>query len=81
MSEHGGVQQKEGPQACSLCHAPTFCVACHGTEIPHAPTWLGEHYRALRDVGSATCTTCHVPRDCALCHARHEVHREQDLYG
>ena len=81
MTQHGGVQEKEGAQACSLCHAPTFCVACHGTEIPHAPTWLGEHYRALQGVGSATCTTCHVPRDCALCHARHDVHREQDLYG
>lgn len=78
---HGAEQRAEGAKACALCHPQTFCVGCHGTEIPHASDWLGEHYRALQGTTTSPCEVCHAPRDCTDCHVRHDVHREQNLYG
>ena len=80
IATHGEEQRVEGAQACALCHPSTFCVGCHGTEIPHTPTWLGEHDRALEEASTIPCYTCHPRTDCWSCHARHQVHREQDLY-
>jgi ribosomal protein L32 len=80
IRDHGEVQQKRGAQACTLCHAPTFCKGCHGTQIPHRATWLDEHYRAVEAEGDSPCYTCHPQTDCESCHTRHSVHREQSLY-
>lgn len=80
ISTHGTTQQELGIQACEGCHPQTFCIGCHGTEIPHTARWLGEHWRDLQDAGTEACMLCHPKTDCTECHARHEVHREQDLY-
>lgn len=78
---HGAAQREQGAEACATCHPQTFCASCHGTEIPHDARWLGEHWRALTDAGTESCLLCHPRTDCTTCHARHEVHREQDLYA
>lgn len=81
IERHGPVEELKGSSACTLCHPSTFCVGCHGTEIPHQATWLGEHWRALQDQSDAPCAVCHPSTDCTSCHVRHDIHREQDLYG
>lgn len=79
---HGQAQQQEGPDACTLCHAPLFCSACHGTEIPHDnKTWLPQHPGTVIENGTAQqCLLCHAVTDCTNCHIRHGVHKQQGLY-
>lgn len=81
VTKHGPTQEEFGIDACVGCHPQTFCAGCHGTEIPHNVRWLGEHWRDLEDAPVTPCLLCHPKTDCSLCHARHDVHREQDLYG
>ena len=78
MELHGPQQQELGPDACTLCHAPTFCAGCHGTEIPHANTWLGSHYRSLRS--AVPCLLCHARADCVMCHSQHGIHTQQSIF-
>lgn len=80
IERHGPTQIELGPETCQGCHAPTFCEGCHGTEIPHNVRWLSEHWRDLQDAGAGPCFLCHPRRDCTDCHAKHQVHREQDLF-
>lgn len=80
IETHGPTQIELGPDTCQGCHAPTFCEGCHGAEIPHDVRWMGEHWRDLQDAGTGPCLLCHPRRDCTDCHAKHQVHREQDLY-
>lgn len=81
INMHGPTQEQIGISTCESCHPQTFCAGCHGTEIPHLATWLGEHWRSLQDASTAPCMVCHPKPDCTSCHARHEIHREQDLYA
>lgn len=80
---HGAVQQRQGPEACTLCHSSTaFCASCHGTEIPHASDWLQQHPTdVLRNDSAAQCQICHAKTDCTFCHIRHSVHPSQGLYS
>ena len=79
--EHGAQQISEGSDACTLCHPATFCASCHGTEIPHSPTWLEEHWRELQNGYPTTpCLTCHAQIDCERCHSLHPVHNQQRIY-
>ena len=78
IEEHGAVQVEQGDNACTLCHAPTFCAGCHGTEIPHSSTWLGSHYKSLRS--AMPCLLCHAKADCVTCHSQHGIHTSQSIY-
>lgn len=81
IQQHGPTQIEQGTDACTLCHASTFCAGCHGTEIPHAADWLGEHARVFSDNFSPTpCFLCHAKTQCEDCHVRHAVHIKQGLY-
>jgi hypothetical protein len=75
------VEEQQGAEACTSCHPTTFCVGCHGTQIPHQSNWLGEHWKALSSGASVTpCLLCHPTTDCTTCHAEHGIHRQQDLF-
>ena len=81
IPQHGQEQLEQGPDACTLCHAPTFCKGCHGTEIPHQQGWLKLHpTETVQNQSAELCLTCHAPADCTYCHVRHDVHPEQGLY-
>jgi hypothetical protein len=53
---------------CSACHAPDYCVGCHGIPLPHAPNYLSVHGDDVLAMGKATCTTCHQEASCDSCH-------------
>ena len=81
ITAHGQAQIEAGADACTLCHPPTFCASCHGTEIPHGPDWLKEHWSVLQAGYPTTpCLTCHAEVDCNRCHALHGVHNSQTIF-
>lgn len=79
------LEARSDPGACTVCHAPSRCAACHdakglagdGARNPHPPGWVGivasenRHGReARRD--PASCAACHGgagEKMCASCHS------------
>lgn len=55
---------------CRTCHAPQYCVSCHGVVLPHSEDWPAVHgSEALASGGVSACTeSCHSPRWCTGCH-------------
>jgi predicted CXXCH cytochrome family protein len=80
------LEARSEPGACTTCHAPDRCAACHtsrgiageGRRSPHPPGWVGpsssdnEHGRqARRD--PAACASCHDGAGQSLCVGCHKV--------
>lgn len=66
-----GLHTAEGPEpeACKLCHAPTFCRSCHKVDMPHPENWLTVHPEPASEVGGRSCNLCHPNRNsCRSCH-------------
>lgn len=57
-------------EECRTCHAPQYCVSCHGVVLPHAEDWPASHgAEALASGGVAACTeSCHAQQWCTGCH-------------
>jgi hypothetical protein len=62
---------------CAKCHdVGTFCVDCHGLDIPHPVDWLKTHGQ-LGLNQSDVCAKCHQSRDsrfCVTCHGLEMPH-------
>lgn len=71
---HGEDWQKlhgmGGLKNCAACHAPDYCVKCHGTELPHPSGFYYQHGAAAQDErAGASCLDCHdEERFCISCH-------------
>jgi hypothetical protein len=80
------LEARSDPGACTTCHSPDRCAACHtsrgiageGRGSPHPPGWIGlssadnEHGRqARRD--PAACASCHDGAGQSLCVSCHKV--------
>lgn len=55
---------------CTGCHGSTFCVQCHGPNVPHAANYLSAHGADVmsRADGRKACLTCHRAGACDGCH-------------
>ncbi len=58
--------------SCSVCHRSNFCARCHGTELPHAQSWLNIHGRLAKQ-DRKSCLTCHREELCNNCHKTIEM--------
>jgi hypothetical protein len=66
LSQHGTLSQVPG-QACTICHAKSFCNKCHGMIMPHPKDWVKVHPKeAARE--RAMCDQCHRKQGCEACH-------------
>jgi hypothetical protein len=77
------LEARAEPGACTTCHQPDRCIACHTSRgvagdnrrTPHPPGWVGldnEHGRAARR-DPASCASCHGGGGEALCVSCHKV--------
>jgi hypothetical protein len=80
------LEARADPGACTTCHQPERCAACHlakgvagdGRRSPHPPGWVGlsagdnAHGRAARR-DPAACAACHDGAGQALCIGCHRV--------
>lgn len=63
------VEALAQPEECAVCHAASFCVACHKVDMPHPGDWTASHPETARSAGPDACTTCHPDRNlCNSCH-------------
>lgn len=53
--------------SCATCHTAARCRSCHGTELPHADTWLNSHGGEATGA-NARCSQCHTASFCDGCH-------------
>lgn len=53
---------------CDSCHDTKYCSRCHGTQIPHSPTWARSHGQVVLRLGKDNCRTCHEDTWCDSCH-------------
>lgn len=54
---------------CEMCHAASFCDACHKTPMPHAADWVKVHPQTVAKVTEGACATCHPDKlVCNDCH-------------
>jgi hypothetical protein len=64
-------------ETCAACHdVETFCIDCHGLDIPHPADWLATHGTLGLD-RSSLCVKCHQSRDaqfCVRCHGMEMPH-------
>jgi nitrate/TMAO reductase-like tetraheme cytochrome c subunit len=52
---------------CGVCHAQSFCNACHGLVMPHPVNWTAIHH--LYRANIYRCSSCHGGPDfCQRCH-------------
>jgi hypothetical protein len=61
-------------RTCSACHAPRFCIGCHGVRIPHPADWVVTHGATALGVQGPKCTTCHESQMCSGCHGLEMPH-------
>jgi hypothetical protein len=57
MSQHSGVA-RGNPSLCNRCHSSSFCVGCHGVELPHSGAFIADHPNHTYNSGSV-CMKCH----------------------
>ena len=69
---HGaGWEQAHGMgdlRTCKACHEPSYCIECHGVQVPHPTDWLVGHGAPLAGVADDRCATCHETEWCTSCH-------------
>lgn len=54
--------------SCSTCHAPTYCVRCHGVALPHDAAFGAQHGQIAK-TNPAACEGCHqTDTFCNACH-------------
>ena len=54
---------------CGSCHAPSFCLDCHGMSMPHPANWQDGHSEEAAKVGGQVCLQCHPDSEsCSACH-------------
>jgi len=59
-----------GLETCNVCHHPSYCVKCHGIELPHPSGFNYRHGEPAKaaDTG-AVCSDCHDEQGfCLSCH-------------
>ncbi|MBN2841432.1 MAG: hypothetical protein JXP37_10805 [Coriobacteriia bacterium] len=61
---------------CSDCHAPRFCIECHGVRIPHPTDWVVSHGATAVGAAGPKCETCHTATWCSDCHGLEMPHPE-----
>jgi len=71
QNEHGELA-KPDQQQCAMCHEESFCLDCHGLEMPHPTGWEdgASSHGPVAAENRQVCTNCH-PRDpdfCSMCH-------------
>ena len=54
--------------SCSACHAPRYCVDCHGVRVPHPVDWAAYHGASALGEAGEGCLTCHEQGWCSSCH-------------
>lgn len=60
-------------RACSACHTDKDCGKCHGSGVPHGPSF-GTQHGAVAATGQARCQTCHKQTFCDSCHGMKMPH-------
>lgn len=61
--------------ACTICHARTFCKQCHGVDLPHARVAFPYlHDDEALEVGTEVCVSCHQQSFCTSCHIMEMPH-------
>lgn len=68
-----GFSATNHPGMCEMCHEQSFCLDCHGVEMPHPAGWLDGpqgHGEAALTLDREVCYRCHTeaPEWCAACH-------------
>lgn len=69
-----------GQNTCVVCHPRSFCVPCHGVELPHPESILDTHGRIARGNREA-CLACHDSELCSGCHLTAMPHSDGFLRG
>ena len=46
------------PGLCNRCHSSSFCMGCHGVELPHSGAFIADHPNHVYNQGSV-CMKCH----------------------
>ena len=68
-------RQEHLRRRCHLKKDPTFCIDCHGLEMPHPGGWLSSHGSyALKDDNQQKCVKCHGENSCIKCHGLQMPH-------
>lgn len=70
------VGAQEDGEECRECHASSFCLDCHGVQMPHPPDWQDVHADKAEEAGGDNCLSCHVER--ALCNDCHHEGYDQE---
>jgi len=74
--QHGPVVIERGKQICVSCHTkkdPTFCIDCHGVQMPHPADWETTH-AAKATSDPQVCVKCHGTNSCIKCHGLQMPH-------
>jgi len=61
---------------CAACHAPNFCVRCHGIPLPHDSNFIKSHPRVAL-INRTDCNVCHQQAFCTNCHGLAMPHTDQ----
>lgn len=61
---------------CDMCHQSSFCLDCHGMEMPHPAEFEDKHAEQAKK-GIASCTNCH--KDISSCSACHHKGSKPDV--
>lgn len=67
MTGHGAWALEDATH-CASCHGTqSWCVDCHGIQMPHPDTILADHPSLVRGEPQ-TCANCHGSTPCESCH-------------
>ena len=54
---------------CMTCHQKTFCMGCHGVEVPHPDKFRKQDHGDIGSKNPTVCQKCHKQADfCNACH-------------
>lgn len=69
---HGKDANKVGQPQCLMCHDDTYCLDCHGVEMPHPAGWEAgaTGHGPIAIEGRDVCARCHEQGldFCSMCH-------------